>query len=119
MTRDTAFWAIVIGLIVIPGLGFGWLRGRAIGITYRGMCADLQNAGVELSPNDLHLLFQQLTRNPRSVVDSENHPEALAIKKRRVESFIAYTKSIQRYRMVLIGLGIVALISFQYLWPNK
>ena len=119
MTRDTAFWGLVIGLIVLPNLAIGWLRGRAVGITYRGMCADMTDAGIRLSQADLGLLIGQLNRDPGSVLDTESNPEAKAIKKRHVDLLQAYRRSLRRYRWGLIALGIVALVLFQCFWPGK
>ncbi len=79
MNRDTAFWAMVISLL-IPGLTLGWFRGKAIGKAYRAIYADLKKAGIDLSKADLHLLIGQLNRNPKVVLETETNPEAHEIK---------------------------------------
>jgi len=118
MSRDTAFWTMVIGFIV-PGLTLGLFRGRAIGKTYRGIYADLKKAGIELSRADLELLLGQLNRNPREVLDGDGSSEAHMIKERHVDLLTAYLKSVRRYFYILVGAAVLALISFQHFWPNK
>jgi hypothetical protein len=86
MTRDAAFWARLIGLIAIPGLAFGWLRGKAIGRTCRAIYADLDKAGFKLSAAEIGELIGQLNRNPKTVLDADSDPDSRAIKARHVDS---------------------------------
>ena len=119
MTRDTAFWTLVIVLIFIPGLVFGWFRGRTIGRTYRAICEDLKKNGIELSKVELHLMMQQLNRNPRAIIAADSSAVSKAVKERHVESLFAYLKPFRICFHILAGVGVLAVISFQHLWPNK
>src|SRR6266478_3084535 len=110
MNRDTAFWAMVISLL-IPGLTLGWFRGRAIGRAYGAIYADLKKAGIDLSKADLQLLIGQLNRKPKAVLETESSPEARAIKQQHVDSLLAFTKLYRRCFYVLLALGVIAVVS--------
>ena len=118
MTRDAAFWTMVIG-ILIPCLALGWFRGRAIGKAYRAIYADLKKAGIDPSKADLQLLIGQLNRNPKAVLETESSAEARAIKQQHVESLLAFTKVCRRCFYVLVAVGAIAVVSFPHLWPKN
>lgn len=119
MTRDIAFWSLAIVLIFVPGLAFGWLRGRAIAKTYRAIFEDLKKKGVELSKIELQSLMVQLNHNPRAIIAAESSQVSRTIKERHVESLVAYLKPFRICFYILAGVGVLAVISFQHLWPNK
>lgn len=110
---------MVIGLIGIPGATLGWFRGKAIGKAYRAIYEDMKKAGIELSKADLQLLIGQLNRNPKAVLDADSRPESRTIKEPHVKSLVAYLKFLRRCFYILLGLGVLAVISFQHFWPRK
>jgi hypothetical protein len=119
MTRDAAFWTMVIGLIVIPGLALGLLRGRAITRAYFRIYADLKKSGVELSQAELKVLMTQLHRNPKAVLDADSVHESRGIKEQHIQALMSYLKPIRYGFGVLVVVAVVALFLFQHLWPNK
>lgn len=118
MSRLVVFW-MMIGAIGIPALWLGWLRGRAIGRTYRFIYADLKQIGIELSKAELQFLIRQLYRNPKAVLNSDNRAESQAIKERHVLPFITFSNTIRTWRWILYGLGITAILLFPHFWPKK
>lgn len=118
MTRDTAFWTMVGGLL-IPVFILGGLRGRAVTRAYRAIHADLRAAGVELSKADLQELIARLNRNPKAVLETESNPERRAIKEQHVRPLLSFTKVYRWCFYVLLAVGVVALSSFSHLWPKR
>ncbi|MDB6064845.1 MAG: hypothetical protein JWR26_1053 [Pedosphaera sp.] len=118
MNRDAAFW-MIIGVIAIPAIIIGWLRGRATVKTYQAIYRDLKKSGIELSQSELKLLIRQLYRNPKAVLSEDDSPESRIIKEQHVRALMAYSKPLQYYRWILYGIGAIAVVSFAHLWPKK
>jgi hypothetical protein len=119
MDRHVAFWTMLVCVAVIPSLILGFLRGRAIVRAYRNIYADLKKAGIELSQADLQTLYTQLVRNPRAMLSSESQDVSQSIKEQHVKELVSYLKPI-RYAFAIIAIaGVVAVVLFQHLWPNR
>src|SRR5215831_10555960 len=119
MTRDAAFWVMVLGLMVIPGLVLGFLRGRAITRAYFRIYADLKKSGIELSQAELKVLITQLHRNPKAVLDADSVHASRSLKEQHIQALISYLKPIRYGFGILVVVAVVALFLFQHLWPKQ
>ena len=110
---------MVIGLIVIPSAALGLLRSVAINRAYFRIYTDLKNAGIELSPSELKVLISQLHRNPKAILDADSVHESRSIKEKHVRSLVSRMKLIRYAYWILMVVAIVAVVSFQNLWPKQ
>ena len=119
MTRTTAIWTLVIGFIALPALVMGILRGRAVVKAFVAICADLREAGIELSQAELREMLSQLHRNPEAIFHADSSAESIHIKKRHVDALAPYLKRLRFGSSIHLAVGFVAVLLLQYLWPQQ
>ena len=118
MTRNAASW-ILAGCLAGIGLVLGFFRGRAIMKTYRNICRDLKKAGIEPTQAELQMLFKDLYRNPKRVVTNDPQEVSRRIKEQHVQLLLSSLRPLWYGFAVLVVVGIVAVLLFQHLWPNR
>jgi hypothetical protein len=119
VSRDAAFWTMVVCMVVIPSISLGFLRGRAITRAYLNIYADLKKAGIELSQADLRALIAQLRRNPKAILSTDSQDVSRNIKEQHIQALLSYLKPIRYAFAVLFVIAVVAIVLFQHLWPNR
>lgn len=105
---------MLIGSIIIGAVWLGWIRRQAILRTGRSICADLHKRGIQLSGEELELLFGRLMWNPSAAVEADVCPESRAVKEQHIQTLV-------RFLVVVRGcfwtLTTIAVVSF--LWVHR